>query len=56
VRGIVRQIDDVGRITLPKNFRDQLGMNTKDPVEIILCDDHIIIKSKLQKENSNNEN
>lgn len=56
VKGVIRAIDDVGRITLPKYFRDSLGMETKDIVEITLSNDCIIIKKAVPEEKSNNEN
>ncbi len=32
--GIVRRVDDLGRIVLPKEMRKELNIDTKDPVEI----------------------
>ena len=43
-RGIVRKIDDLGRATLPKEFRDTLKIKIKDKVEIYLLQDGIFIK------------
>ena len=43
-RGIIRKIDDLGRATLPKEFRDALKMKNKDAVEIYLLQDGIFIK------------
>lgn len=34
--GIVRQIDKNGRITLPSEFRKELGVELEDDVEICL--------------------
>ena len=32
--GIVRKVDELGRIVIPKELRRTLGINEKDPVEI----------------------
>ena len=41
--GIVREIDELGRIVVPKEFRKKLGIAAKDPVEISLDGDSIIL-------------
>lgn len=55
-KAIIRAIDDVGRVTLPKYFRDSLEMGIKDCVEITLQEDCIVIKKVVKKETSVNEN
>lgn len=47
-RGVIRKIDELGRITLPKEFRDTLELKEKDGVEIFLLKDGFYIK-KIQK-------
>lgn len=42
--GIVRKIDELGRIVLPIETRKILGINTKDPVEIYMDNDSIILR------------
>ena len=43
--GIVRRIDDLGRIVIPKEIRRQLKIGESDPVEIFLSrDGEIILK------------
>ncbi|MBQ4584692.1 MAG: AbrB/MazE/SpoVT family DNA-binding domain-containing protein [Clostridia bacterium] len=42
--GIVRKLDDLGRIVLPMELRVTLGIDAKDPVEIFVEDDLIILK------------
>ncbi len=42
--GIVRKIDEVGRIVLPKEMRDVLGIDYKDPMEIYADEDKIVLK------------
>lgn len=42
--GIVRQIDELGRIVLPKELRRTLGIEFKDPMEIYLEGEKIILK------------
>ena len=42
--GIVRQVDELGRIVLPIEIRKKMGINQKDPLEIYVDDDSIILK------------
>lgn len=42
--GIVRKIDELGRIVLPKETRNILNINTKDPVEIYMDNDSIVLR------------
>lgn len=47
--GIVRKVDPLGRIVIPRETRDVLGIHFKDPMEIFLEDDLIILK-KYEKQ------
>ena len=42
--GIVRNLDNLGRVTLPIELRRNLNLDIKDPVEIFVKDDTIILK------------
>lgn len=42
--GIVRKIDELGRIVLPIEIRRTLGIEIKDPIEIYTEEDKIILK------------
>lgn len=42
--GIVRKVDELGRIVLPIELRRTLGINEKDSLEIYVNGDHIILK------------
>lgn len=42
--GIVRKVDDLGRIVLPIELRRTLGIDVKDPIEIFVDGEHIILK------------
>ncbi|MBE5951050.1 MAG: AbrB/MazE/SpoVT family DNA-binding domain-containing protein [Lachnospiraceae bacterium] len=42
--GIVRRLDELGRITLPIELRRNLDLSEKDPVEIYVSEDMIILK------------
>lgn len=42
--GNIRRIDNVGRVTLPSDFRNFLGMEPLDYVEIICEEDEIRIR------------
>ena len=37
--GIVRRIDDLGRVVIPKEVRAQLGIREGDPLELYMSDD-----------------
>ena len=41
--GIVRNIDELGRIVVPKEIRQRLGIANTDPVEIFVDGDRIIL-------------
>lgn len=42
--GIVRKLDELGRITLPIELRRNLDVNDRDPLEIFVDEDKIIMK------------
>jgi transcriptional pleiotropic regulator of transition state genes len=41
--GIVRRVDDLGRIVLPMELRRTLGINVKDPMSISVDGERIIV-------------
>ncbi len=42
--GIVRKVDELGRIVLPIELRRTLNIEIKDPIEIFVEDEEIILK------------
>ncbi|WP_186575694.1 AbrB/MazE/SpoVT family DNA-binding domain-containing protein [Aquibacillus kalidii] len=42
--GIVRKVDELGRVVIPIELRRTLGINEKDALEIYVDDDRIILK------------
>ncbi|MBN7771833.1 AbrB/MazE/SpoVT family DNA-binding domain-containing protein [Clostridium aminobutyricum] len=42
--GIVRKVDELGRVVLPKELRTVLDIEIKDPIEIYVDDEYIILK------------
>ncbi len=42
--GIVRKIDELGRIVLPIELRRTLDIEVRDPMEIYLEGDHIVLR------------
>lgn len=42
--GIVRKVDELGRIVLPKELRDTLDINEKDALEIYVDGAMVILK------------
>lgn len=42
--GIVRKVDELGRIVLPIELRRTMGIEVKDALEIYVDGDHIVLK------------
>ncbi len=42
--GIVRNLDNLGRIVIPKEMRRVLDIAVKDPIEILIQDETIILR------------
>jgi transcriptional pleiotropic regulator of transition state genes len=42
--GIVRKVDELGRIVIPKELRRNLSIDRKDPVEVFVEGDKIILR------------
>ena len=42
--GIVRNLDPLGRIVIPKEMRRVLGIEERDPLEILIEGDNIILR------------
>ena len=51
--GIIRRIDDLGRVVIPKEIRRNVGIREGDPLEIFLHEDCVCFKkystNKLEK-------
>lgn len=47
--GIVRRIDDLGRIVIPAEMRHVLGVKEGDQLEITLEGDHVAIRPRLPR-------
>ena len=46
--GIVRNIDELGRIVIPKETRKHLDIKTNDPLEISTIEDTIVIQKYVK--------
>ena len=42
--GVVRKVDELGRIVLPKELRTILGIDVKDSIEIFTDGDKIVLQ------------
>jgi transcriptional pleiotropic regulator of transition state genes len=42
--GVVRKVDDLGRVVIPMELRRTLGIGEKDPMEIFVDGDRIVLK------------
>lgn len=45
--GIVRKVDELGRIVLPSELRKSIGLDVKDSLEIYISGDTVILKKYL---------
>ena len=45
--GIVRRIDDLGRVVIPKEIRRSCNIREGDPLEIFLQDDGVVFKKYI---------
>lgn len=45
--GIVRKVDELGRVVIPIELRRTLDIEVRDPVEIFVEDDKIILKKYM---------
>ena len=48
-KGVIRRLDALGRIVIPKEFRESLELKEKDKLEIILLQDGLYIKRSEEK-------
>lgn len=48
--GIVRRVDDLGRIAIPKDIRRQIGISENSPMEIFIEDNTVVLR-KYDTEN-----
>ena len=46
--GMVRKVDELGRIVLPAELRQAMDINVKDPIEIFTDGDRIVLKKYQQ--------
>lgn len=46
--GIIRKVDELGRVVIPIELRSQFNIEEKDPMEIFVDKDSIVLK-KYQK-------
>jgi len=42
--GIVRRVDDLGRVVIPKSLRKTLNLTAKEPVEIFVNENGVVLK------------
>ncbi len=45
--GIVRKLDELGRVVIPKEIRNKLDIEEKDPIEIFI-DGNVVILKKFE--------
>ncbi|KGX85465.1 AbrB/MazE/SpoVT family DNA-binding domain-containing protein [Pontibacillus litoralis] len=45
--GIVRKVDELGRVVIPIELRRTLGINEKDALEIYVDDEQIVLKKYM---------
>lgn len=42
--GIIRRIDDLGRVVIPKEIRKHIGIENGDPFEVFVRNEEIILR------------
>jgi transcriptional pleiotropic regulator of transition state genes len=42
--GMVRKVDELGRVVIPKELRRVMDINEKDPLEVFVDGDSIVLK------------
>ena len=42
--GVIRRVDELGRIVIPKEIRNKLEIEEKDPIEIYVEGNSIVLK------------
>ena len=42
--GMIRKIDELGRIVIPMEIRNSLGIESRDPLEIFVEGEQIVLK------------
>lgn len=47
--GIIRRVDDLGRVVIPKEIRSSLEVNEKDQVEFFVEGNNVIIQKYEEK-------
>lgn len=46
--GIVRNLDNLGRVVIPKEMRKMLGINEGDPVEIVKVENEVVVRKYIK--------
>lgn len=54
IQGIIRPIDDLGRVVIPKEYRRQLNLKEGQNLELVVVNDFIVI-GKARKESVGDE-
>lgn len=48
--GIIRRIDDLGRVVIPKELRRTFGIANGDPVEIFTTAEEIVLRKYVEQD------
>lgn len=51
---IIRKIDELGRVVIPKDIRASLNLNANDDVEIGIEDNKAVIKKVVERDDAKN--
>jgi len=47
--GVIRKVDELGRIVIPKELRDVLGIQIKSPLEIFVEEDKVRKQTEIKE-------
>jgi len=49
VTGVTKKIDDLGRVVIPKEYREALQIKNNDMLELIFVEDGVLLKKAEHK-------
>ena len=47
--GVVRKVDELGRVVVPTECRRKLGINIKDPIEISVNGEYLVLTKYIPR-------
>ena len=51
--GVIKEIDKLGRLVIPKSYRDRLGLGVR--VEVVLVDEGVLVRKATAEDDKNDK-